>query len=349
LDDFYTCKVADTDYNIFHEPCIVNIKTIVVKGRSDMSNQANISQDTKSSYNRRQFITGALTSAGVLMAGPKWLHAAGTGRKTAKRSATEIITLGPTGIKTTPLAQGTGWNGGARSSAHTRMGEKAFTSLIRHSLDSGITLMDTADLYGAHPYVRTALDGVPRDKYRLLSKIWPREEFWNSPSGGATEEVNRFRKELKSDVIDICLIHCMTNTEWPDTFERIRDELSGMKSKGAVRAVGVSCHDFGAMKVAAAHPWVDVILARVNNVGREAEMDASAEEVATVLKQARKNGKVVLGMKIFGAGKLVKPEQKDASLKYVLDNKLVDAITIGMMKPAEVDDTIKRMNKALST
>jgi aryl-alcohol dehydrogenase-like predicted oxidoreductase len=303
--------------------------------------------ETDRGWNRRQIIAGALAGAGILAVKPKWLKAGKPKNMSGKSRATEIVTLGSTGIKVSRLAQGTGWNGGARTSAHTRMGEKAFTRLIRHSLDSGITLMDTADLYGAHPYVRTALDGVPRDKYRLLSKIWPRKEFWNSPSGGATEEVNRFRKELKSDVIDICLIHCMTDTKWPRTFERIRDELSEMKSKGAVRAVGVSCHDFGAMKVAAEHPWVDVLLARINNVGKEASMDASAEEVATVLKQARKNGKVVLGMKIFGAGKLVNPEQKDASLKYVLGNELVDAITIGMMKPAEVDDTIKRMNKAL--
>ncbi len=314
-----------------------------------MSQNMEFLKETKRSLNRRQFIAGALAGASILTARSKWLEAGEPKNMSSNRRATEIVTLGRTGIKVSRLAQGTGWNGGARSSAHTRLGEKEFTKLIRHSLDSGITLMDTADLYGAHPYVRTALDGVPRDKYRLMSKIWPRKEFWNSPSGGAKEEVNRFRKELNTDVIDICLIHCMTDTKWPETFEHIRDELSEMKSKGAVRAVGVSCHDFGAMKVAAAHPWVDVILARINNVGKEAEMDASSEEVATVLKQARKNGKVVLGMKIFGAGKLVKAEQKDASLKYVLGNELVDAITVGMMKPEEVDDTIERINKALST
>jgi predicted aldo/keto reductase-like oxidoreductase len=313
-----------------------------------MSNQTNFSREMNYGYNRRQFITGALTGAGVLMAGPTLLHAAGK-RTTAKRSAADIITLGRTGIKTTRLAQGTGWNGSGRSSAHTRMGEKAFDELIQHSLDQGIIFMDMADLYGSHRYVTHALTDAQRDKCAFMSKIWPRKEFWNSPSGGAIEEVNRFRKELKIDVIDICLIHCMTDTKWPDTYERIRDELSEMKQKGAVRAVGVSCHDLGALKVAADHPWTDVILARINNVGREAEMDGSSEEVATVLKQARKNGKVVLGMKIFGAGKLVKPEQKDASLKYVLGNELVDAITVGMMKPAEVDDTIKRMNKALAT
>ncbi len=174
---------------------------------------------------------------------------------------------------------------------------KTFTKLIRHGLDQGIRFLDMADLYGSHQYVRTALDGVPRDKYTLLSKIWPRKAFWNSPSGGAKEEVNRFRREMNTDVIDICLIHCMMSADWPKTYERICDELAEMKEQGAVRAVGVSCHDLGALKVAATHPWTDVILARINNAGRSAAMDASVEEVVPVLKQARANGKVVLGMK----------------------------------------------------
>jgi len=165
------------------------------------------------------------------------------------------------------------------------------------------------------------------------------------PSGGATKEVDRFRKELNTDVIEICLIHCMTDTQWPETYKRVRDELSEMKDKGAVKAVGVSCHDLGALKVAATHPWTDIVFARINNNG--ASMDGSPEEVAPVLKQARANGKTVIGMKIFGSGKLTNPAQKDASLKYVFENELVDAITIGMMSPKEVDDAMKRANKAL--
>ncbi len=319
-----------------------------MKGIIQMSNYMEFTEQPKRGYSRRQFVAGALTGAGILAARPKWLVTATANSIQGKSGATEIVELGSTGIKVSRLAQGTGWNGGGRSSAHTRLGEKEFTKLLRHSLDRGITLMDMADLYGVHPYVRTALENVSQDKYRILTKIWPRKEFWNSPSGGAKEEVDRFRKELKADVLDICLIHCMTDTKWPKTYERIRDELSEMKQKGAVRAVGVSCHDLGALKVAASHPWVDVLLARVNNVGKEASMDGSVEEVGTVLKKARMNGKVVIGMKIFGAGKLVKPDQKNASLKYVFENKLVDAITVGMLNPEQVDDTIERMNKVLS-
>lgn len=297
------------------------------------------------SYSRRRFIGTVLAGTGALVAGSGWSTANAARRSRRGRRITDIVTLGNSGIKTTLLAQGTGWNGGARSSAHTRLGEKEFVRLVRHSLDKGIRFMDMADLYGVHPYMRTALDGVPRENYSILTKIWPREEFWNMPSGGAKAEVDRFRKELNTDVLEICLIHCMQNTEWPETFKRIRDELSEMKEKGAVKVVGVSCHDLGALKVAATHPWTDVVFARINNAG--ASMDGTPEEVAPVLKQARANGKIVIGMKIFGEGKLTSPAQKDASLKYVFENELVDAITIGMMNPKEVDDSVKRANKAL--
>ncbi len=311
-----------------------------------MQRQTGGSRDMMREFNRRQFIT-ALAGAGVLAVGGRSVSAGQVSKPAGASPTTEIVTLGRTGIKATRLAQGTGWNGGGRSSAHTRLGEKAFNELIRHGLERGIAFFDCADLYGSHPYLRTALNGVPRDKYILLSKLWPRTEYWNSASGGAKAEVDRFRKELRSEVIDICLIHCMTNDKWPDEYKRIRDELSELKDKGAVRAVGVSCHDLGALKVACTHPWTDVVLARINNAGKEAAMDAPVEEVTPVLKQARASGKVILGMKVFGAGKLTQPEQKDASLKFVWGNGLVDAVTIGMLSPQEIDDTIERMNKAL--
>jgi aryl-alcohol dehydrogenase-like predicted oxidoreductase len=265
-----------------------------------------------------------------------------------KPRATGTVTLGRSGVMVTRLAQGTGFNGGARSSAHTRLGEKAFTSLIRHDLDRGVTFMDSADLYGSHPYLRNALRGVAREKYALLSKIWPRTEFWNNHSGGARAEVDRFRKEFATDQIEVVLMHCMMNGKWPQEFARTMDELAELKQKGVVKAVGVSCHDFEALKLACTLPWTDLVLARINNVGKAAAMDAPVEQVAPLLQQARAAGKAVLGMKIFGAGAIKTPEGRDASLKFVFENKLVDAITVGMLSPEEVDDTVLRVDKALS-
>lgn len=292
-------------------------------------------------FTRRDFLRTSLTGLGALSA-TSLLRAADAPPATGFRGS-DIVPLGRTGIKVSRLAQGTGYNGSARSSDHTRMGKPAFDRLLNHGLDAGITFIDMADLYGTHPFVREVIKGR-RDKYVLLSKIWPRKESWNTPSGGAIEEINRFRKELDTDVIDVCLIHCTTRSNWTDEFSRVRDELSELKQKKVVRAVGTSCHDLGALKVASEHPWVDVIFARINNKGGgQYSMDGPAEEVAGVLKTARRNGKAVVGMKIFGAGKLTQPEEKDASLNYVFKNDLVDAITVGMKKVEEVDDTLARM------
>ena len=309
-----------------------------------MKAHTDVSTTTTSHVSRRRF-AAAIAGAGALAAGSQPSRAAGAKAAPSQCRAAEIVTLGNTGIKTSRLAQGTGFSGGARSSAHTRMGMKAFTELVRHATDRGVSFMDTADLYGSHRYLREALAGVPQDNYIVLSKIWPRTEYWNHASGGAKAEVERFRKELDRDVIDICLIHCMTNSNWAREFQRIRDELTELKEKGQVRAVGVSCHDFGALQVACTDDWTDVVLARINNVGKSASMDGTPEQVAALLKQARAKGKAVVGMKIFGNGKLTAPGQKDASLKYVFENDLVDAMTIGTLDVTQVDDTIERINK----
>lgn len=285
----------------------------------------------------RRGFAGALAATSVFQA-----------KAAAPSKAAEIVTLGNTGVKVTRLAQGTGFNGSARSSAHTRLGEKAFHSLIRHDIDHGITFMDAADLYGSHPYLRNALRGVPREKYTVLTKLWPRTEFWNNYSGGARAEVDRFRKEFNTDFLEVVLIHCLMNDRWTSEMKRTMDEMAEMKEKGAVKAIGVSCHHFGALQLAAASPWTDVLLVRINNVGKAAAMDASVEEVVPVIKQAKAAGKGIIGMKIFGAGKLTAPEQRDASLKFVFQNNLVDAVTIGMLNEAEVDDTIARIDKAVT-
>jgi aryl-alcohol dehydrogenase-like predicted oxidoreductase len=295
---------------------------------------------------RRHFLKSTLSGAGVLLTAPALSERLCAGPASAGFHGSDLVPLGKTGIKVSRLAQGTGFDGYRRSSEHTRQGKDKFDRLMRHSLDAGVRFIDMADLYGSHPFVKDVVKGLPREKLVLLTKIWPRKEDWVTPSGGAKEEIDRFRQELGVEMVDVCLIHCMLNDKWPTEFERIRDGLSELKQQGAVRAVGVSCHDFGALKVAAEHPWVDVIFARINHKGGEDyACDAGVQEVSEVLKKARKNGKAIVGMKIFGAGKLVKPEEKDASLAYVFRNDLVDAITIGMLKVEEVDDTLKRMRQ----
>ena len=187
---------------------------------------------------RRRFLKTGLAGAGLLVTSPRLTLSREAARPAVKGGA-DPVTLGRSGVTTSFLAFGTGMNGGNRSSDLTRLGQEKFTRILRHGLDEGVRFLDLADLYGTHPFAREALKGVPRDRYTLLTKIWPFKEDWITPSGGAKEEVDRFRRELATDTLDVCLIHCMQNDRWPEELARVRDELSKLKDEGAVRAVGV--------------------------------------------------------------------------------------------------------------
>jgi 1-deoxyxylulose-5-phosphate synthase len=307
-------------------------------------------------HGRRHFLRATIAGAGAFALSPRFAFSADKAVPAAKapaaatrvaRSAADRVALGRTGIQCSFLAQGTGSSGWGGSSDHTRLGQPAFTKLIRHSLDEGVNFLDMADQYGSHPFVKAALDGVARDKVVLLSKMHLGRGRRDSP-GAVREDLDRFRRELGTEMLDVCLIHCVTNDRWKDENARVRDDLSALKEKGALRAVGVSCHDHGALKLAAADPWVDVIFARINHRGTsEYSCDDTAPEIAKTLRLARANGKAVVGMKIFGAGRLTSPEDRDASLAYVLGGDLVDAMTIGMTSQAQVDDTVARIGRTL--
>lgn len=291
--------------------------------------------------NRREFVNTSIIGAGALACTS--VQAAET-KNLSKATAEQV--LGKSGVRVTRLAMGTGMRGYQRSSNQTRQGQKKFTELMLHGFDNGIHFFDLADLYGSMPFIRNALKEIPRDKYTLLSKVWFRKGLDKNDTVHAAPNIERFRKELDTDIIDIVLLHCVTSPRWPEELKIMRDEMSELKEKGVIRAVGCSCHSLEALQVAAKDPWVDVILARINN--KQQKMDGTPEVISNVLKTARKNGKGIIGMKIYGEGNLVQEEQRYDSLKFVLDNNLVDAMTIGYEKPSHVDDTIKQANMILN-
>ena len=121
-----------------------------------------------------------------------------------------------------------------------------------------------------------------------------------------------------------------------------RDDLTAAVDKGMVKAVGVSCHNLDALKTASQDPWVNVILGRINNKG--ANMDDTPEKVMPVLKQAHENGKGVLGMKIYGCGLITKAEEREASLKWVVESGNVDSMTIGITSLSQAEENIRLVN-----
>jgi predicted aldo/keto reductase-like oxidoreductase len=232
-----------------------------------------------------------------------------------------------------------------RQSNHTRMGQEAFTRLVRHAHDQDINLFDCADLYGTHPFLRVALKGIPREKIVIESKLWWRPEGLPEQVTDAAAALDRFRQELGTDYIDSLLLHCTTEATWMADLRPMVEELEKARQKGIIRSHGTSCHSIGALHISAGSPWVQVQLARVNHKG--AHMDGKPEEIAALLRGMRAAGKGVIGMKIFGEGSFTTPEDREASFRFVTQQQCVDAMVIGFEKPEQIDESLAMMRRVL--
>jgi aryl-alcohol dehydrogenase-like predicted oxidoreductase len=286
---------------------------------------------------RREFLVRSATAAGTVWLSSKSILTtlANTALPT-KFAASDTVMLGSTGIKTSRLAMGTGTVGSEHHSHQTALGVKGLSDLLLNGYDHGLRFFDAADSYGSHPHVAEALKHVPRDKVTVLTKSWARD------ASTMRADLDRFRRELGTDYLDACLMHCVTEADWTDRYPGAMDVLSEAKQKGIIRAHGCSCHTIEALRAAAKSPWVEIDFARINPIG--AIMDADPATVVGVLKEMKSAGKAVVGMKILGQGAL--RTRQDEAIKYALSLGLLDAFTIGAESKQEQEDLIRRIAAA---
>ncbi len=297
-----------------------------------------MSKTTRRDFLKSTVAAGAIAGTGGLA----------TTACSSQKSATDWVTLGNSGLEVTRLALGTGTRGGR---IQRELPQEEFTKIVRHAYDRGVRFFESADAYGEmHERLAVALKGIPRDSYKLMTKFRWREA--DDPAG----TVDRFRKELNSDYFDILLLHCVRNPGWPQDLAKLRDAFSELKEKKIILTHGASCHGLLPLRdFPNTTDWLDVALFRVNHdgtmmdtlEGRSTEK-GDVGEVVSQIEKIHAAGTGVLGMKIIGEGKFETPEQRDASVKFVMQLGTVDAITIGFKNTAEVDEAIERMNTHLN-
>jgi len=299
----------------------------------------------KFDLNRRQFL-GALTlgTAHLMFHNP--LYGA-TGRFTSMDPLQRVV-LGKTGIKPTLLGVGTGIHGGNRSSFLVRQDRAKSIATLRYAYERGIRMFDCADTYGTHGIVAEALKGMDREEIVLTSKIWTREGGIPEPERpDANIVIDRFRKELKVDYIDVVQLHCMEDAQWTDGERRQMDIMEDLKAKGIIRAHGTSVHTLEAMMAGVKDPWVDVLHARINPFGIAMDRPDPAE-VVEVIHQMHSSGRGVIGMKLVGDGQLRDESEKiDQALRFVLGLGSVDMIIVGFESEIQIDNYLDRMEVAL--
>ncbi|HEY3863413.1 MAG TPA: aldo/keto reductase [Verrucomicrobiae bacterium] len=296
----------------------------------------------KNRFTRRQFLERSAAAGTLLLAPHRLLAEVIAG----KRTATDQVTLGNTGIKLSRMGFGTGSNSGHVQAA---LGQEQFTSLIHYAYDQGITYFDCAQAYATFEWMGGAIKGLPREKLFIQSKIGGRPE-------DILAAIDHHRKTFDTDYIDSMLIHCMVQNHWTDDWKRIMDGCDQAKEKKWIRAKGVSCHSLPALRGARQSDWTEVHLVRVNPQG--AFMDGEQENynmvtnaVAPVLEELklmRAKGRGIIGMKMIGNGTFLDAADREKAMRFAMSRPELDAVVVGFKSRAEIDESIRRMNSALS-
>lgn len=295
--------------------------------------------------NRRKFLTAlSLGTAHVLFSNPLLANTF----QSASLNPLQKVKLGNSGIETTLLGIGTGVHASNRSSFLTKQEKDKSLGLLGYAYDKGFRNFDCADTYGTHWMMADVLPHMNREELTITSKIWVRSGgIPDAERPDANIVVDRFRKEMKTDYIDLVQIHCMVDADWTDSQKRQMDILENLKSKGIVKAHGVSVHSLEAMKAAVESPWVDVIHVRINPYGIAMDKP-EPEEVVKVIKQLHDSGKGVIGMKVIGDGKYSGDSEKiDNTLRFVMGLGTVNMMIVGFENTAQIDNYLGRVEKAL--
>jgi predicted aldo/keto reductase-like oxidoreductase len=301
----------------------------------------------KTKLTRRQFVSTLTVGTGTVLLGNTALsvpsHSPGIFSDQLK-----IVKLGNSGLKSSLLGMGTGFSGISNASDITRAGTTE--SVIRQAYEKGIRFFDCADSYGSHPSIASALRGIPRENYTLSTKLWVNHSGIHEGSNAdVSAAVNRFRKELNTDYIDLIQIHCMTDAHWTDKQKREMEILDNLKSKRIIMAHGVSVHSLEAMEACIGNSWIDAVHVRINPYGESMDNN-NPTLVIPIIEKLHSEGKGIIGMKINGAGKFKNDSDKiDTSLKFVLGLGVVDTIIVGFEFPEQIDNYILRIHNTLKS
>jgi 1-deoxyxylulose-5-phosphate synthase len=287
-------------------------------------------------YSRRTFIkagvaTGALAGVGVL-------HA-------ERSTATDWVTLGKSNVKVTRLAFGTGSISGQ---VQQDLGQEGFTRLVRYAYDRGIRFFETAESYGdSQQMLGVALKGLPRDSYRLMSKV-------TTNGGNPIQRFDEMRRNSNTDYFDIMLLHWQHDGNWPTESQRWQDAILEAEHKQMVVSHGASVHGLPALRRVPQTKWLDIAMIRMNHKGTvmDAEVPDTGEpgnvpEVVAHTKQAKAEGMGIISMKLIGEGRFNRDDRQKA-MRFAFRNAGVDCVTVGYKNTSEIDEAIDNINLAFA-
>ncbi|MBU4227935.1 aldo/keto reductase, partial [bacterium] len=239
--------------------------------------------------------------------------------------------LGKTGIKVTELCFGALPIGPLQANISVEKGAK----LIRTALERGITFIDTAEAYKTYPHIKKALEGYNGEVIIATKSSAKTYEKMEQSIKNALESLGR-------TYIDIFLLHAARVI--PSVFEERAGALQCLKdykSKGVIRAIGISTHAVGIVRRAAEIKEIDIIFPIINRLGMGI-IGGSVDEMVKAISGASKAGKGLYAMKALAGGHLI--DQLEEAFNFVRNIKGISSIAVGMVSPEELELNIKIYN-----
>jgi aryl-alcohol dehydrogenase-like predicted oxidoreductase len=291
-------------------------------------------------HSRREFLKTTTAAAGALaLSGTSSLAA-------SRQSATDWVTLGKSNVKVTRLAFGTGSIGGQ---VQREVGQEGFNKLVRYAYDRGIRFFETAESYGEmHRMLGIALKGIPRDTYRIMSKITTRQGV------DPQQKFDELRKLANTEYFDVMLLHWQHAATWPTDSARWQDGILEAQHRQAIVSHGASVHGLPALRQVPANPWLQVAMIRVNHKGTKMDAEdydtnglGNVPEVVSHVHETRKAGMGIISMKLCGEGTFNR-EERQAAMRFAFRNAGVDCVTVGYKSTAEIDEAVDNLNAALA-
>jgi 1-deoxyxylulose-5-phosphate synthase len=250
-----------------------------------------------------------------------------------KGKATDWVTLGKSGVKVTRLAFGTGSMGGR---VQRELGQDEFTRQVRYAYDRGIRFFET-------------LKGIPRDTYRIMSKVTTREGV------DMQTKIDDLRRLAQTDYFDILLLHYQHFATWPTDSLRWQDSIAEAQHKKAVVGRGASVHGLPALRQMPGNKWLEVAMIRMNHNGTKMDGEAyntpgpgNVVEAVQHTKTVHTEGMGVISMKLVGEGAFTNRADRQTAMKFAFQKAGVDSVTVGFKSTAEIDEAIENLNLALA-
>ena len=244
--------------------------------------------------------------------------------------------LGKTGIEVSKLCFGSVTVGPLQANF-----EEGFAAdVIEEAMSLGVNFLDTAHLYDNYSIIRNALDRLSdREKLVIATKASVDKDKDYSV------HIEEARHELNRDVIDIFLLHGEEDKNSLKEHQKALDTLWTYKSKGKIRAVGLSTHYIAGV-YAAIDAGLDVIHPIINKDGLGI-VDGRVEQMEEAIKAANENGLGIYAMKVLGGGNFL--NRASECLTYAINHPYFDSIALGMKTKEEVRADVSFFEKGSFT